>query len=708
MGVFCRQCKCVIHGGLDSFAHHLNLRGHCAPFFCCEGKCDEVRMEHKTSFFRHLRAQHAGEIHSSDSDSEENSNREQADHVDHGDTSTASEETVDYEEEQEEQRQTEDDLERIAARYTMNLKKNGNVTDVAIDAVIQETSALLGKVLKYAQEKIRAKLKQATGKNLDENIIYSSLDIFIGDPFYRLQTKDERLSYYTNFFGFIRSESMFTGNFRYDSRFDRNLKCTIQKQIPCNFQYVSIIETLTKIANNPILFKLIHEEKRSSDGRMRSYLDGEKGRNHPVISKYPNIIRLVLHADDFECVNAEGAKTVIHKIVALQFLVQNLPPEENARLRALHLLSYAYRVDMSSGQGIDVLLEPLFRELEQLQSEEGVPIMVCGEPFTLRAILVCCMGDAAAAHEMLGLMPCSANSFCWLCTVNRKELHANIFSLGEERTKERHNSHLQAIERLGPAAQKYYGIERKAALITRSQHADFPEAFIRDCMHDILKGIGPMEIKLALHQYVAKKKYFDAKFVNARLHSFISGPADSKNKPSANFSDKSLNIITSYGLRQSAAQTWLLIQVFPFLFGAKVPADDPHMKLIVLLKRMCEVTFSPALTDSDNEVLETLIFQHHSLFSLLYPPNHGNQEADGNEANNAEEEEEEEDNDEEEIDDPGEGGEVTQQNVGSKKKKKFVKPINKHHHLLEFPGTIRKFGPIVHYWCMRCVLRCGI
>ncbi|KAK3913146.1 INO80 complex subunit 1 [Frankliniella fusca] len=716
MGIFCHKCDCNIKGGIDTFNEHLKLRGHNVPFFCSEGECDRTRIEHKNSFIRHLKNFHEREIRSSDSEEsdEDNSSNEQrsSQQDSHNDEEYHNQEHDDNEslvssESLEEGRncQTEVELEKIAARYTMDLKKNGNVTDKAIDAVIQETTALLGKVLKFAVDKIRANLNEGRGEILDESVIDKSLDVFIGDPFYRLQTKEERLLYYRNFFGYIAPEPKFVGKYRYENRFDRKKNCTIQKQIPCNFQQISMIETLTAIVNNPMLFKLIQEEKKSSDGRMRWYLDGEKGRSHPVIAKYPNIIRLTWHGDDFENVNAEGAKTIIHKLVALHFLIQNLPAEENSRLRALHLLSYAYRVDLNKGEGIDVLLDSLFQELEQLQSEEGVPIMKCGEPFTLRAILVNCMGDAAAAHEMLGLLPPAANCFCWLCTVNRQDLHSNIFARGEKRTSELHNSHLQAIERLGPPAQKYYGIERQSTLITSSKHAEFPQAFIRDCMHDILKGIGPMELKLSLHEYVAKKKYFDSDFVNARLGSFIYGPADSKNKPSANFSDKSLSVITSYGLRQSAAQTWLLIQVFPFLFGSKVPDGDPHMRLIVLLKRMCEIIFSPVFSPHDIETLENLIFQHHSLFSLLYPPTQGNvEEGAGSSENNAEYVEDggSEEEDDSEVDDPGiERTQPVKQNVAIQKKKKVVRPINKHHHILEYPDIMREFGPIVHYWCMR-------
>jgi hypothetical protein len=56
---------------------------------------------------------------------------------------------------------------------------------------------------------------------------------------------------------------------------------------------------------------------------------------------------------------------------------------------------------------------------------------------------------------------------------------------------------------------------------------------------------------------------------------------------------------------------------------------------------------------------------------------------------------------EEIVDDPepvsGESGNGKEK----KKKVKIVRPLQKHHHLLHYPDLIRKYGPIVLYWCMR-------
>lgn len=140
--------------------------------------------------------------------------------------------------------------------------------------------------------------------------------------------------------------------------------------------------------------------------------------------------------------------------------------------------------------------------------------------------------------------------------------------MGEERTHEKHLQHLEAVRTQGDVAKKYYGIERSSLLLTEPKDSsNFPQAFMKDSMHDFLKGTVPMEIKLTLREFVLIKKYFDVDFLNSRIQAFNYGVADKKTKPSANFSQLALSKLSSYVIRQSAAQTWCLLRVFPFLFG---------------------------------------------------------------------------------------------------------------------------------------------
>lgn len=95
---------------------------------------------------------------------------------------------------------------------------------------------------------------------------------------------------------------------------------------------------------------------------------------------------------------------------------------------------------------------------------------------------------------------------------------------------------------------------------------------------------------------------------------------------------------------------WCLLCVFPFLVAAKVPRDDRHMNLILLLLRILEIVMAPKLTNSLMPYLQQTIREFFQVFKKLF--------AD-------------------------------------------IKFINKFHHMDHYPEYIEAMGPLVHNWCMR-------
>ncbi|KAE8739307.1 hypothetical protein FOCC_FOCC015197 [Frankliniella occidentalis] len=485
----------------------------------------------------------------------------------------------------------------------------------------------------------------------------------------------------------------------------------VTNAVSSTYMSVSIIKTLTAILNDPILYKLIHEERPSSDGHLRSFLDGTLAAEHPLIRKYPHTLRLVFNGDEVELVNKVGTKTFLHKLMGIYYLLQNLPPEENARLRAIHVAAYGYSADFEGEEDVDCILGEVCRELEMLQSEEGVLISVNDRPYPLHAVAIALAADTEGAHKLLGFLPASSNCFCRWCTVKRAEMHQNIFAMGEERTRALHEDHIKEVEARGKPAQKSTGVKRDCILRpVFTKLSQFPQLGVFDSMHDILKGIAAMEIKLSLHEICVKRKLIDVKLFNSRITSFPLAPQDVKNRPSANFTDDSLASQGSYTLSQTAAQTWCLLRMFVFLVSPNVPLDNSHIRLISLLKRLSEVIFSGDVTEENIEMLENLIYEHHRLFFELYPPPNVENNPDQNQGGT---EDEENDWNENLVDDPQDVNPAQEDTVNEeensgeppnkkiKKKKKVIRPINKHHQILHYPSMIRRYGPAQNYWCMR-------
>ncbi|KAK3914286.1 Isethionate sulfite-lyase [Frankliniella fusca] len=723
--VYCAHpnCQLEVRGGLQGLKDHIINKHHAAPFLCYEEQCSEGgrAFNVKSSFIRHLQSNHPLSCDPGDDDesmdtssssnlqastvSRESSNYE--DNTRSGGASNSSdenEENAEMDVDDGDHDNIEDDfslrLEESAARFVLNIRRHGNVTATTVQRIMSETFELLNTVLKWSRDKISSHL---TTHEINEDIISKCVDyLHFEDPFMNLKTTEKQLDYFEEKFGLVRPErdGLFLGT-RWEDKLDKQSGLTLPVQVRTTFQYVPLIKQLTAILNNPVLFNLIHKETPSTDGHYRSYLDGSEALSHPLVSRYPNIIRLVKWVDDSEVVNPLGSKTAIHKIVNDLFVIHNLPPEENARLRSIHLSSYSYREDLPEDESVDALLAPFFNELDQLESEEGVSIQVNNAPFTLRATLTAFAADDLGAHELLGLGSPSLNRFCTLCLITRHEFHSNIFAMGAMRTKEMHRRNVEELNRRGAAfALASSGVKRDSILTRRSKYTEFPAAMIKDPMHDLLRGIAPMEVKLVLHELCIAQKYFSIEDFNAQLKSFNYGIADMKNKPSPNITKSSLQKPMSYVMHQTAAQTWCLIRVFPFIVRRKfpkVPQNCPHVSLIVLLKRLCDIIFSDDISENDLILLEELIHQHHTLFVTLYPltvfqepeiPQHGNQvDEDFLE-------------DEEEVDNPSSQVCGSTGTGSTRKTQSVVRPLQKHHSLVHYPELIRKFGPIVLYWCM--------
>ena len=95
---------------------------------------------------------------------------------------------------------------------------------------------------------------------------------------------------------------------------------------------------------------------------------------------------------------------------------------------------------------------------------------------------------------------------------------------------------------------------------------------------------------------------------------------------------------------------WCLIRHIPLLIGDRVPEDNEHYDLLLLLLDCMDITFSYEVTVDDTLFLMHVIKDHHDLFLKLFPMRH-------------------------------------------------LKP--KHHLMTHYPRQIRMLGPLVRYWTMR-------
>lgn len=137
-------------------------------------------------------------------------------------------------------------------------------------------------------------------------------------------------------------------------------------------------------------------------------------------------------------------------------------------------------------------------------------------------------------------------------------------------------------------------------------------------MHDLLEGVVPQIIKLVLRTFVKHRKFFNCNTCNDRLKNFDYGPVETQDKPCANFS---LHKLSEKGnkLKQTAAQTWILLRVFPFILNGLIPEQENMLDLIVILQKICFVCFSSMATHDMIDGLEFNIKASQQRFKELFP-----------------------------------------------------------------------------------------
>ncbi|XP_066581711.1 uncharacterized protein [Prorops nasuta] len=363
--------------------------------------------------------------------------------------------------------------------------------------------------------------------------------------------------------------------------------CTyVPTQVDESCQYVPIIDVLKLVLSSKDIRKVITEEKDSSDNMLGSFRDGQHFKNHSFFQKHKDAIRLRLYYDELEIVNPLGSKTGVHKIGSFYYQIANLPAHVNSELSSIHVLLLFCYTDIQK-YGFSKVLSPFLHDLSKLESDEGISLTFeNGDSFILRASLESFCVDGLAIHDVFGLLSPKANKFCRLCLYSRHDLSSKSLNLGQERTEQLFNEHLDLLKRtnFADATKTRNGIKGPCCLNeSKYFHISYNKVF--DIMHDFLCGLYPMIVKLVLYEYVVIQKIFDTAYLNGKISLFNYGYLENKNKPSANFTDAILSR-KEHNLSQKAMQIWCLTRSFPFLLAEKVNSEDNHMKLILYLLKM--------------------------------------------------------------------------------------------------------------------------
>lgn len=132
---------------------------------------------------------------------------------------------------------------------------------------------------------------------------------------------------------------------------------------------------------------------------------------------------MILYVDDFEICNPLGTSRKKPKIVALYWILGNLPPDFQSLLSSIHL---AALINSNNVKVYDKVLEPLTSDLITLE-QNGVFVSKLGK--TLKGTVQCVVADNLGAHSIAGFVEFfSGRYICRFCTADRLDFQTKDVS----------------------------------------------------------------------------------------------------------------------------------------------------------------------------------------------------------------------------------------------------------------------------------------
>lgn len=547
------------------------------------------------------------------------------------------------------------EMKQQAEQYVMKMRCDVGLPESKIKDFMQATTDLLQYSGKYHLGIFKSYLKQKATPYDDDDAVKAINKFKIPDVFSNIRTPQDSLSYLSQAAGYaipiprevVMGRTKTTKVTRIPSRGLGHPRKVVKNTTVVKHaaHYIPIVDTLALILQNDQARVAIANET-PNDGFLQGFKDGERFKNHPLLNAHPDALRLAIHIDDVEYLNALGSRKGNKKLTNVSFKIENFNPVINSNPDRIYLALTVHTKDLKK-YGYAKVLRPLIKDLLRLESEDGVKIAVKGQEHILRAVLVHVVGDTLAIHEIFELMGPQSKIFCRMCYASRDLLHQGSFGdVYCMKTPESIRTDLEAIA-LNLKKPSECGVIRECAL-HQLKYFNIASNYTFDPMHDVLEGVGMMVMKLILRDLVINKKLITVDQLNGLIRNFNYGIAEKQDKPSPNFSVVSLKSRNN-AISQSAAQSWVLLRAFLFIFNTILSTNSNYICLVGSLLKICFYSFSYKLTHDHVQDLEIQIQNFFKLFQTCFP---------------------------------------------------LVNPINKIHHLSHYPLIIRQDGPIANHSCM--------
>lgn len=447
-------------------------------------------------------------------------------------------------------------------------------------------------------------------------------------------TEYKREKYYTNIGTYISPQQypLALNNFE----FSRGLR----KQVIGTGQFIQIRHVLTRFLSIPGVFSAI-EEYINDCNRSSSIRNIVKSPRWLQISQSGNVNEkfypLLLYYDEFETGNPLSSHAGIHKLGAMYTSIACLPPYLASKVKYIFLFALFHYSDRLTEEGNQAAFRVVIDELKYL-STIGITLDIPEFQGVIKFKLGALMGDNLGLHSILGFVESfSAKYPCRICKANKEQVQNMCF---EDISLLRNEDNYFADVNSKNLSET--GVRHKAIWYALDGFHLFEQVAV-DMMHDILEGVVNYTMTLVINSLLLKK-YFTLKELNNKAETFDYGP-DTNNKPPLLSSENAFKI----KWKMSAIESLNYVRYFSCLVSHKVPENDEHWRLYILLRRVLDFTMTDCV---DTIVCDRLTWAVEE-FNMLYL-----------------------------------------QLSSTPLKPKF-------HHLVHYPEIMKKLGPVHNLWSMR-------
>lgn len=342
------------------------------------------------------------------------------------------------------------------------------------------------------------------------------------------------------------------------------------KLIQTKFQYVSIIQTIAAMFENPEFKKMYFEYNESLkhtciDGTYRDFCCGSNSKKIKAFDS-KNTLQIQLGIDDFEPCNALKSRAGIHKMTGIYFQLRNIPEYCRSKLSNILLIAIVKVADVTNKEVFGDVYECIINELRFLETT-GISL---SPDINLKGVLINISFDNLGGNFILGITESFNSNFCCrICECSKAERHIEVCENPEKmRGRKSYSGYLKIIEKNNDFdLNDTKGIVRYCPF-NELQYFHIFDNLSVDIMHDMNEGVIPHFLTKFFNSLISSTSLkFDV--LNAKVRDFNYGLLNKMYSPS------NINL-KKHSLGQSARQIYNVMIHVPFIFS-EYKSDIPDL-----------------------------------------------------------------------------------------------------------------------------------